>query len=99
MSTNNPNDPMGATMSDTVNTDDLFGGEDAPKTTEAPKAEPKPAAKTDGGKPKRAPRRVPQEIDNAVDITHVHWECPCGNTNAFSLERCGKCNDPRFTQE
>lgn len=80
-------------MSDDISTDDLFK-DDAPAKPAAKKGDTKPAAKA-----KRGPRPVPQEIDNAVDITAIHWECACGNTNTHDLRQCGKCRKPRFTTD
>lgn len=47
--------------------------------------------------PTPTPTPEPIQIDNAVNIRKLDWECVCSNTNTHSLARCGKCNSPRYT--
>lgn len=86
----------------TPSSDDLFGDDEAASTTPAvePKADAKPKTEPNTEpKTKRGPVPVPVTIDNAIEVTYIHWECECGNTNTLDLAKCGKCNAPRFVTE
>lgn len=85
-------------MSDEISTDDLFG-DTPPAPTDAPEPPKagKPAARTRKPKSDPKPKREPVEIDNAVAIRVIDWECVCGNRNTHDLKQCGKCRDPRYT--
>lgn len=83
-------------MGEEISTDDLFG-EDAPAApVEAP--EPPKAVKR-AAKPKPAPKAKaePVQIDNAIAIRPLDWQCACGNRNTHDLLMCGKCRAHRYT--
>ncbi len=85
---------------DEINTDDLF--DDGDEATQP--AEPVEPVVEEKPKPKRKRKPKPkteagggEQIDNAIAIRIIDWQCVCGNRNTHELARCGKCYAPRYT--